>query len=257
MFCQDGAVSPKRSFTAATLLTLALAGCGGGPAAPSVDPSWVATPDVNASTGGAVASVSPSVTRSANASTTSATKKPPAAEDPTTLVAGATPYAFPVAASDASWHRTHSKYPATDIFAACGKPVLAAANGVVLEVSRKDTYVKGRPDGPTNGGLSVSILGADGVRYYGSHLSKIQPGIGAGARVRAGDQIGLLGHTGNANNVCHLHFGISPECAGTGDWKVRRGVVWPYTYLDSWRKKGNKSPVPAVVAWKKAHSCKA
>jgi hypothetical protein len=69
--------------------------------------------------------------------------------------------------------------------------------------------------------------------------------------------VGLLGRTGNANNVCHLHFGISPKCAGTGDWKVRRGVVWPYTYLDSWHKKGQKSPVPAVAAWQRSKHCKA
>jgi murein DD-endopeptidase MepM/ murein hydrolase activator NlpD len=166
-------------------------------------------------------------------------------------------YVFPVNASNVAFHPTHSKYPATDIFADCGKPVVATTNGVVLEVSRKDAYVKGKPDGPLNGGLSVSILGDDGVRYYGSHLSKIQSGISAGVRVKAGQQLGKVGHTGNANGVCHLHYGISPPCAKVGDWKVRRGVVWPATYLTSWRKRGGKSPVAAVAAWKKAHNCKA
>ena len=66
-----------------------------------------------------------------------------------------------------------------------------------------------------------------------------------------------MGRTGNANSVCHLHFGISPPCAGTGDWKVRRGVIWPATYLTSWRKKSHKSPVAKVAAWKSAHNCKA
>ena len=166
-------------------------------------------------------------------------------------------YVFPVKASNVAFHPTHGKYPATDIFADCGEPVVAATSGVILEISTKDTYVEGKPDGPANGGLSVSLLGDDGVRYYGSHLSKIQPGIKAGAQVKAGQRLGSVGRTGNANNVCHLHFGISPPCAGTGDWKVRRGVIWPATYLTAWRKKSNKSPVAKVAAWKSAHNCKA
>jgi murein DD-endopeptidase MepM/ murein hydrolase activator NlpD len=166
-------------------------------------------------------------------------------------------YAFPVRAGNVDFHTTHAKYPATDLFADCGEPVVAVVDGVILEVSRTDGYVRGRPDGPLNGGLSVSLLGDDGVRYYGSHLSSVQAGIDAGVRVKAGRRLGSLGRTGNANNVCHLHFGISPPCAGTGDWKVRRGVVWPAAYLTSWRQGGGKSPVAAVTAWQRANACRA
>jgi murein DD-endopeptidase MepM/ murein hydrolase activator NlpD len=166
-------------------------------------------------------------------------------------------YAFPVAAKTVSWHKTHSGYKATDIFAACGSKFVATTNGVVLEISLKDKYVKGKPDGPNNGGLFVSILGDDGVRYYGSHLKSVTKGIKKGVRVKVGQLLGKVGHTGNASGVCHLHYGISPGCAKTGDWKVRRGVVWPYSYLASWRKGNQKSPVAAVKAWKKKHNCKA
>jgi murein DD-endopeptidase MepM/ murein hydrolase activator NlpD len=166
-------------------------------------------------------------------------------------------YVFPVKAGNVAFHPTHGKYPATDIFADCGEPAVATTSGVILEVSRSDTYVKGAPDGPSNGGLSVSLLGDDGVRYYGSHLRKVLPAIKAGLRVEAGRVFGEVGHTGNANGVCHLHYGISPPCAKVGDWKVRRGVIWPATYLTSWRKKGQKSPVATVAAWKRAHNCKA
>jgi murein DD-endopeptidase MepM/ murein hydrolase activator NlpD len=117
--------------------------------------------------------------------------------------------------------------------------------------------VEGSPDGPDNGGLSVSLLGDDGVRYYGSHFSKMQTGIRAGVRVTAGQTLGKVGRTGNASGVCHLHFGISPPCAKVGDWKVRRGVVWPADFLTSWREKGQKSPVAAVASWRRAHACKA
>jgi murein DD-endopeptidase MepM/ murein hydrolase activator NlpD len=193
--------------------------------------------------------------------TTGAPAKPKASAAPTkddpAPAAGKHTYAFPVAASDVAFHPTHSKYPATDVFADCGQPVVAMTNGTILEISLVDRYVKGKPDGPYNGGLSVSLLGEDGVRYYGSHLSKVQSGIKAGVRVTAGQKLGQVGHTGNANGVCHLHVGFSPPCAGTGDWKVRRGVIWPATYLTSWRKKGSKSPVAAAAAWKKSHNCQA
>jgi murein DD-endopeptidase MepM/ murein hydrolase activator NlpD len=166
-------------------------------------------------------------------------------------------YTFPVKASNVAFHPTHSKYPATDIFADCGESVVATTDGVVLEISLRDVYVKGSPDGPNNGGLSVSLLGDDGVRYYGSHLSKVQSGITAGVRVTRGQQLGKVGHTGNANGVCHLHFGISPPCAKVGDWKVRRGVIWPAPYLKSWRGGGSKSAVAEAGEWKKDHNCKA
>ena len=34
-------------------------------------------------------------------------------------------------------------------------------------------------------------------------------------------------------------------------------MIWPATYLTSWRKKGQKSPVAVAAAWEKSHNCKA
>jgi len=258
-----------RTLSGLTIAAACLAGCGsttGGSATPASTPQFVEpaaqssapAPAATASVRAPAApsrpaspspstSATPKASRSASASpSASATTKPANVE-----------YVFPVTASNVDWHDTHSKYPATDLFVDCGKPFVATTSGVVLEVSLKDVYVKGNPDGPANGGLSVSILGDDGVRYYGSHLSKVMTGIRAGVRVKAGQQLGLTGKTGNANNVCHVHYGISPPCARTGDWKVRRGVVWPYTYLASWRKDGQKSPASAVAAWKSENGCRA
>ncbi|MEV7621854.1 M23 family metallopeptidase [Actinoplanes sp. NPDC089786] len=245
-----------RTLTGLTALALVLAGCGApasdgtetAPAAATpifVEPSSPAAADPPAAlTAPSPTPAKPSVTPKPKAKTsTPATPKN-------------VKYVFPVKASNVAYHPTHGKYPATDIFADCGESVVAATSGVVLEVSRKDSYVKGSPDGPNNGGLSVSLLGDDGVRYYGSHFSKVQSAIKAGVRVTAGQLLGQVGRTGNANNVCHLHFGISPPCARTGDWKTRRGVVWPATFLDSWRKKGGKSPVATVKAWEKKNHCK-
>lgn len=164
-------------------------------------------------------------------------------------------HVFPVRADEVAYHPTHSAYPGTDIFADCGKPVVAVTDGRILEVSRVDRFDKRGPLGPFNGGLSLSLLGDDGVRYYGSHLRMVSVGLEAGVRVRAGQQVGQVGRTGNANNVCHLHFGISPPCLGRDGWWIRRGVVWPARYLDAWRKRVNREPAAEVTAWQREHGC--
>ncbi|MGC5022720.1 M23 family metallopeptidase [Micromonospora sp. DT47] len=216
-----------------------LAGCGpaerpaAGPSPVRDGPSAVATADQPATATPAPARGTPSAS--------------PSRTDPRRV--------FPVRADDVAYHPTHSGYPGTDIFADCGEPVVAVTDGTILEVNRVDRFDRRGPLGPYNGGLSVSLLGDDGVRYYGSHLSAISAGIDAGVRVRAGQQVGRLGRTGNANNVCHLHFGLSPKCTGHDDWWIRRGVIWPAKYLDSWRDGGNRSPAAEATAWEREHGC--
>jgi murein DD-endopeptidase MepM/ murein hydrolase activator NlpD len=163
-------------------------------------------------------------------------------------------YAFPVKpASAASYSRDHHDYPAADIFAPCGTSVVSPTAGTVHEVSRVDTWDPAVNSGPTRGGLSVSIIGRDGVRYYGSHFQRIESSIQPGAKVAARQLLGTVGRTGSARNTpCHLHFGISPPC-GTGDWAVRRGVVWPWSYLDAWKGGTDRSPRAAVDAWEAAN----
>ncbi|GAA0909818.1 hypothetical protein GCM10009557_84360 [Virgisporangium ochraceum] len=175
---------------------------------------------------------------------------PPSASAP----AAAPRYVFPVDGRN-SYAREHHDYPASDIIAACGTVVRAVTDGVVLEVSRVDTFDKATSGGGDRGGLSVSMVGDDGVRYYGSHFSVIDPVVQPGVRVAAGSRLGLVGKTGNANNTCHLHLGISPACARTADWWVRRGVVWPWPYLDAWKAGQPRSPVAEVSAWQAGHGC--
>ncbi|MFC7530330.1 M23 family metallopeptidase [Actinoplanes sp. GCM10030250] len=252
-----------RTLSGLTIAAVFLAGCGstGGSGSPASTPQFVdpaaataAEPTAEATTDPAESAQAPVADAKAGGTrpTPTISNKPKAPAAPK-----AVKYTFPVDASNVDFHTTHSKYPATDLFADCGERFVATTAGVVLEVTLVDKYVKGKPDGPLNGGLSVSILGDDGVRYYGSHLSKVQTGIKAGVRVKAGQLLGKVGKTGNANNVCHLHYGISPGCAKTGDWKVRRGVVWPAKYLKSWRNGGQKSPVTEVKTWKSKNNCKA
>ena len=246
-----------RTLACLSVAAVSLTACGGNAGGePSAVPQFVAPSEVALDLPSAEVSAAPPTSASPSASPSKSAKASPSPSASKTATTKVT-YVFPVKASNVDWHTTHSGYPATDIFADCGEPVVATTSGVVLEISLTDKYVEGAADGPNNGGLFVSILGDDGVRYYGSHLSKVLDGIRAGVRVKAGQQVAKVGKTGNSSGVCHLHYGISPPCAKTGDWKVRRGVIWPYTFLSSWRSGGQKSAVATAAAWKSAHNCKA
>jgi murein DD-endopeptidase MepM/ murein hydrolase activator NlpD len=133
-------------------------------------------------------------------------------------------------------------YPATDIFAPVGTSFVAVTDGVVDFVSYKDVWDPATNDQAVAGGLCLAIIGDDGIRYYGSHLSAIAKGIAPGVRVTAGQLLGLSGKTGNAANTTpHVHFGIShptyPE-----DWTLRRGELDPYPYLLAWLRGENVTP---------------
>jgi murein DD-endopeptidase MepM/ murein hydrolase activator NlpD len=119
---------------------------------------------------------------------------------------------------------------------------VAVTNAEVDFVSYEDRWDSEHDDLAQRGGLCVAIVGEDGVRYYGSHLSAIAPGISPGVRVTAGQILGYVGHTGNARTTqSHLHFGIShptyPE-----DWRARRGEVDPFPFLVAWRAGHNVTP---------------
>ena len=161
-------------------------------------------------------------------------------------------YVFPVADCAANYARAHHDYAATDILTKAGCKFVAPIDGVVDEVSRTDTWSGKTNLGITRGGLYVSIIGTDGVRYYGSHLLKgsIPKGIQPGVAVKAGQVLGGIGSTGSARGTApHLHFGISwPTPADT--WWVRRGEVLPWKYLDAWKAGKDLSPVKEVNARK-------
>ncbi|HEY2834172.1 MAG TPA: M23 family metallopeptidase [Sporichthyaceae bacterium] len=147
-----------------------------------------------------------------------------------------------------SYGHVHHDYPATDMFAPVGCGFVAPVDGVVDEVSTKDRWHSRRNRGADRGGRSVSIVGVDGVRYYGSHLSAVASGIRPGVRVHAGQLLGTVGRSGDARGgPSHLHFGISWPTKH-GQWWVRRGEVYPWPYLDAWRQGHDRSPASAVAA---------
>jgi peptidoglycan LD-endopeptidase LytH len=95
--------------------------------------------------------------------------------------------------------RTHE---GTDIFAPEGTPVLAVDDGKLSGGQSK------------LGGLVLNLDIEDGTRYYYAHLSDVA-GDRWPRKVRAGEVIGYVGHTGNAAHTePHLHFGIYTPHAG-------------------------------------------
>lgn len=159
-------------------------------------------------------------------------------------------YVFPISGCEANYARAHHDYAATDILTKAGCKFLAPIDGVVDEVNRVDLWKSPPNLGIDRGGLFVSIIGVDGVRYYGSHLRSIPASIQPGVVVKAGRTLGAVGSTGSARGTApHLHFGISwPTPADT--WWVRRGEVLPWKYLDAWKKGKDLSPVKEVAARK-------
>lgn len=235
------AAPPRRALATAIAVAaaLALAACSGGG---STGSSASGTGPARAATTGSTAGHE-----------AAATTRPPASSAGATTTTARRParYVFPVqpvAGCGVHYGRVHHDYPATDIFAGKGCRFVSPTDGVVTEVSRTDRWQPSTDRGADRGGRSVAVLGDDGVRYYGSHLESVEDGIAPGARVRAGQALGRIDNSGDARYVpTHLHFGISWPTRD-GVWWVRRGTVYPWPYLDSWRAGGNRSPAAAVRA---------
>ena len=159
-------------------------------------------------------------------------------------------YIFPVADCAVNYARAHHDYAATDILAKKGCKFVSPINGVIDEVNRKDKWSGKTNLGIDRGGLYVSIIGEDGVRYYGSHLISVAADIQPGVTVTAGQLLGKVGSTGSARGTApHLHFGISwPTPTQSNVWWVRRGVVLPWKYLDAWKSGKDLSPAKVVAA---------
>lgn len=112
-------------------------------------------------------------------------------------------------------------HEAIDIMAARGTPVLAAAPGKVEKLFRSDA-----------GGNTIYIRSADGrTVYYYAHLDRYAEDLREGGRVAAGDMIGTVGSTGNADpSGPHLHFAIFETTPDAGWWESARAIN-PYPLL--------------------------
>ncbi|MEO6867006.1 MAG: M23 family metallopeptidase [Gaiellales bacterium] len=103
-----------------------------------------------------------------------------------------------------------------DIFAAVGTPIVAVADGTLDRVGWNPI-----------GGYRFWLFDQFGNGFYFAHLSAYAPLAQDGAHVKAGDVIGFVGHTGDAEGTPgHLHFEIHP---GNG------AATNPFPFLNAWR----------------------
>ncbi len=118
---------------------------------------------------------------------------------------------------ESGWH--HGE----DIVGPLGTPLLAVADGTVFSVGWNEI-----------GGWRLWLRDDDGNEFYYAHLSAYSPLAVEGKRVRAGDVLGFMGNSGDAEGgIVHLHFEIHPvELLSLG----YDGVVAPYPFLVAWRR---------------------
>ena len=89
----------------------------------------------------------------------------------------------------------------TDIMAAAGTPEFACERGVVSQINPSKL-----------GGNGLWIRGESNTSYYYAHLSGYAAGLHVGQVVEAGDLVGYVGSTGDAQaSAPHLHFEIHPN----------------------------------------------
>ena len=151
----------------------------------------------------------------------------------------ASTYVFPFTRVPVRYSHDHLDYPATDVIG-CYAKVLAPTSGTIGQVRRKDKWVESLDAPGTRGGLTITLIGDDTVRYYFSHLGRVK--VKFGQRVEAGQWIGVMGSSGNARRtLCHTHVGISRICP-TAEERLLQGEIWPWKYLDAWREGRQLSP---------------
>src|SRR5579864_2429021 len=160
-------------------------------------------------------------------------------------------YVFPVY-GDSSYSDTYGAlrgdvsggwHHGDDIFAPLGAPLLAVAHGTVFSVGWNKV-----------GGWRLWLRDDKGWEYYYAHLSAYSPLAVNGAVVNAGDVLGFVGNTGDAEGTpYHLHFEVHPVgLLGLG----YDGAVDPTSYLDAWQHLQDVR-FNTIEGWSPAHGAPA
>lgn len=102
-------------------------------------------------------------------------------------------------------HRDAENRHAVDFAAPEGTPVLAARDGVVMQVEARFGDGGLRADGDTRRANFVRILHDDGTMALYAHLARDGLRVRPGERVRRGQPIAASGNTGYSGGP-HLHF---------------------------------------------------
>jgi murein DD-endopeptidase MepM/ murein hydrolase activator NlpD len=116
-----------------------------------------------------------------------------------------------------NWHH------GDDIFAPLGAPVLACSTGTIFSVGWNDI-----------GGNRLWLRDGQGNEFYYAHLSAYSPAARNGNHVNAGEVIGFVGNTGDAEGTAyHLHFEVHPVAYLALGYD---GAVDPTPYLQAWQQ---------------------
>lgn len=99
-----------------------------------------------------------------------------------------------------NWGKLH-EYNAIDIANTCGSPVYAAASGVVIEESS---------DGSWNNGYGNYVFVEHSNKTKTRYAHTLKNLVKVGDVVRQGEEIALMGSTGNTAGItgCHVHFEV-------------------------------------------------
>ena len=148
-------------------------------------------------------------------------------------------YVFPFSRVPVTYPTDHLHYPAVDV-EGCYARILAPTAGFISQLHRLDKWTPENDSPGTRGGLTITVQGDDGVRYFFSHLGRIK--VLKNQRVAAGDWIGVMGSSGNARVTrCHTHFGMSRVCP-LAEVYLLQGEIWPQKYLNAWKQGQQLSP---------------
>ena len=134
-------------------------------------------------------------------------------------------YSFPVHGGEYRYSddwgapRQHTgTHEGTDIFAPTGTPVVAVSDGTLYRVGTRRVP-----------GNRLWLRSAKGDTFFYAHMSAFAEDARNGARVEAGDVLGFVGSTGDAEKTPpHLHFEVHPR----GD-----DAVNPYPFLRAWEER--------------------
>ena len=115
-----------------------------------------------------------------------------------------------------------------DIFAAMGTPVVAVADGRVYRVGTRKVS-----------GNRLWLRDEAGYRFFYAHLADFAAAAFNGADVRAGDVLGYVGNTGDAEPTPpHLHFEVHlPD----------RSAINPFPVISAWDERGDVKPGAAAA----------
>jgi len=143
-------------------------------------------------------------------------------------------------------YRCWRSHKGADIFSSKLTPLVAAADGTITFVRRSAT---------TTAGNTVILRDDEGWRYLYLHLNNDSPGtddaanpqawivpnrLRVGDRVKAGDVIGFLGDSGNAERTPnHLHFEIRPP---------NKGAINPTPSLEAAQAAGRVVPEASLAS---------